>query len=253
VAKPFVLLQLSDPHLGATWAEGDPAELLAETVDRIRAHGPGPDAVLVSGDLTEHATDEEYERVRELLEPLAAPIHVLPGNHDDRAALRRHFELSGAGGEPVQEAIDLGPLRLVVLDSTRAGEDGGELDGERLAWLEATLAADAGRPTVLALHHPPLVTGVPAWDELLFPPSDRLGLAAVVEAHPQVRRIVAGHLHRAIAGTLGGRSVLVAPSTYVQFEPDFAAATLLLSSERPGYAVHTLVQGELASFVRNVP
>jgi 3',5'-cyclic AMP phosphodiesterase CpdA len=253
VTKPFVLVQLSDPHLGATWTEGGAAGPLAETVDWIRAHGPEPDAVLVSGDLADHATDEEYEQVRALLEPLAAPVHVLPGNHDDRAALRRHFDLSGTGDEPVQEATDLGPLRLVALDSTRPAADPGELDRARLAWLETALAADPDRPTLLALHHPPLVTGVPAWDELLFPPAERLALAAVVAAHPQVRRIVAGHLHRAIAGTLGGRSVLVAPSTYVQFELDFTATTVLNASERPGYAVHALVEGELVSTVHSVP
>jgi 3',5'-cyclic AMP phosphodiesterase CpdA len=93
---------------------------------------PKPDAVLVSGDLTDHATDGEYEQVRELLVPLDARLYVLPGNHDDRRALHRHFGVLGADGEPVQYSVDLGPLRLVVLDTTRPGEDPGALDAERL-------------------------------------------------------------------------------------------------------------------------
>ncbi len=51
--------------------------------------------------------------------PLDAPLYVLAGNHDDRRALHRHFGVPGADGEPVQYAVDLGALRLVVLDSTR--------------------------------------------------------------------------------------------------------------------------------------
>jgi Icc protein len=86
---------------------------------------PQPDAVLVSGDLAENASDAEYELVRDLLAPLKAPLYVLPGNHDDRRALHRHFGVPGAGGDPVQYSVDLGALRLVVLDTTRPGADPG--------------------------------------------------------------------------------------------------------------------------------
>ena len=75
--------------------------------------------MLISGDLADHGADVEYERARELLEPLDAPLYVLPGNHDDRLALRRHFEVPAGSAEPVQYVAELGPLRLVALDSTR--------------------------------------------------------------------------------------------------------------------------------------
>jgi 3',5'-cyclic-AMP phosphodiesterase len=224
---------------------------LADTVRWIRTHGPQPDAVLVTGDLADHASDEEYERARELLEPLAAPVYVLAGNHDERAALRRHFELPGDPDEAVHAAFDLGPLQLVVADSTRPGEDAGTFDGERLAWLEAALADGGDQPTVLALHHPPLVTGFAAWDDMLFPAADRLALGAVVAASPQLLRIAAGHVHRVLVGTLGGCSVLAAPSTYVQVELD-PELKVSLTSERPGYVLHALVDGELVSSAQSI-
>jgi 3',5'-cyclic AMP phosphodiesterase CpdA len=96
-----------------------------------------PDAVLLSGDLADNAADAEYEQVVALLAPLTAPVYVLAGNHDDRRALRRHFGVPGTESEPVQYSVDLGPLKLVVLDTTVPGEDGGALDDERLGWLEA--------------------------------------------------------------------------------------------------------------------
>ena len=161
---------------------------------------PQPDALLVTGDLADHAADLEYERVDELLAPLRAPAYVLPGNHDDRGALRRHFGLPGADAEPVCYSVDLGPLRLVVVDSTLPGKDAGALDDERITWLEGVLAASPEQPTLIAMHHPPLVTGVPAWDEIGLADASRLLLGEVVQRHRQVRRIVAGHLHRTIAG-----------------------------------------------------
>jgi 3',5'-cyclic-AMP phosphodiesterase len=208
--------------------------------------------VLVSGDLAEHAADVEYEQVLEQLAPLRAPIFVLPGNHDDRAALRRHFAVPGVDDEPVQYAADLGPLRLVVIDTTRPGEHPGTLDEQRLAWLDAELAAAPGAPTVLAMHHPPLSSGIPAMDEVGLPVAHRRALAEVVERHPQVLRIVAGHMHRTITADLAGRAVLAAPSTYLQSRLDFHMDEITLAAEPPGFAVHALLDGELISHVQPI-
>jgi len=249
---PFLLVQLSDPHVGADWGYGDPGEALAAAVESVGRILPPPDAVLVTGDLTEHGAETEYEELDRLLAPLGAPLHVLAGNHDDRAALRRRFGLPGAGEDPVQYAADLGPLRLIVLDTTCPGEDPGTLDRQRLDWLDAELAAAPEAPTLLAMHHPPVWTGVPPLDAMGLAPADRGALAEVVERHPQVRRLVAGHMHRTIVGDLGGRSVLGAPSTYAQALLDFRSAELRLTGEPPGFAVHALRDGELVSHVQPV-
>jgi 3',5'-cyclic AMP phosphodiesterase CpdA len=250
--KPFLLVQLSDPHIGADWGEGDSVAMLAAAVASVRALEPNPDAVLISGDLADHAVDAEYELVRELLAPLEAPLYVLPGNHDDRLALRRHFGVPGTDGEPVQYAADLGPLRLVALDSTRVGEERGELDADRLSWLEATLAAAPDVPTLVAVHHAPLAVGIPGFDKFGLPPADRQALGKIVEAHPQVRRIVAGHMHRTISAELGGRNVLAVPSTYVQSELEFGAEEVEVSADPSGFAVHSFLDGELVSHVQPV-
>jgi Icc protein len=252
VTRPFLLVQLSDPHIGADWGDRDPVARLGDTVAAVRALELNPDAVLISGDLAHNAADAEYEQLREVVSPIEAPLYVLPGNHDDRAALRRHFGVPGVDDQPVQYAVDLGPLRLVVLDTMLVGEDRGELGAERLVWLQEALADAPRTPTVIALHHPPLTIGISAFDELGLPLPDRRELGNVMERHPQVSRIVAGHLHLAVAGELRGRSVLVAPSTYVQFQLAFGVDELRFSSGPPGFAVHALVDGELVSHVQAV-
>jgi Icc protein len=252
MTSPFLLVQLSDPHIGAAWQGVDPVPMLAAAIESVRALHPEPDAVLVSGDLAESGADAEYELVRELLAPLDAPLYVLPGNHDDREPLRRQFDLPGAGGEPVPYSADLGPLRLVVLDSTRPGEDRGELDAERLSWLDTELSSAPDRPTLVATHHPPLWTGLPAMDEVGLPAADRRALGEVVERHPQVLRIVGGHMHRTIAADLRGRAVLAAPSTYLQAQLDFHSHEIKLAAEPAGFALHALRDGELISHVQTV-
>jgi 3',5'-cyclic AMP phosphodiesterase CpdA len=250
--SPFLIVQLSDPHIGARWSEGDPVATLAAAVDSVRALRPHPDVVLVTGDLADGGADVEYERTRELLAALPAPAYVLPGNHDDRAALRRHFDLPGVDAEPVCYSVDLGSLQLVVLDSTTPGEDPGALDDERLAWLEQVLSASPEQPTLIAMHHPPLRTGVPGWDAIGLDDADRRLLADLIGRHGQVRRIVAGHLHRTIAGELMGRSVLAVPSTYVQARLDFGSRNFELAAEPAGFAVHAVLDGEVTSHIQPV-
>lgn len=210
-----------------------------------------PDAILLSGDVTDHAAPAEYAAAREALEPLRAPLFALPGNHDGREPLREAFGLPGEGEERVDYTAELGPLRLVVLDSTVPGEVPGALGTAALAWLDAELAAAPALPTVLALHHPPLAIGIPRWDAINLAAADRAALGEVVARHPQVRVIVGGHLHAAMASVLGGRPVLAVPSVLEQAAPDFSSEAepgfVPYPPSPPGFAVHILHEGELAS------
>lgn len=247
--RPTVVVQLSDPHIGATWADGDPVAGFVAAVASIRRLRPAPDALIITGDLADTRADSEYAHVLDALGDIDAPRYALPGNHDDRDGLRRHFTIPGDPGTPVQYAVELGVLRILMLDSTRPGADAGELDAGRLAWLGDALSADPHTPTMLAMHHPPLLTHVPAMDALALAAEDQVALADVVARHPNVTLIVAGHVHRAISGELAGRRVLSAPSTYIGFELDLLAEQIDDVPTPPGYVVHVLRDGQLASHV----
>jgi 3',5'-cyclic-AMP phosphodiesterase len=251
VARPFVLVQLSDHHLGADWFGIDPVARLRAAVAAVRELPDPPNAVLISGDLTDDADPAAYEAVREALAPLRAPLFPLPGNHDERAPLRAAFGLAGAGAERIDYSAELGPLRLVVLDSTVPGRVEGGIDAAALAWLDTELAAAPQMPTVLATHHPPLATGIPAWDGINLTAAERLALAAVVSRHPQLLAILGGHLHASAASALGGVPVLAVPSTYLPIAPEFGLEQVPSSEPGPGgFAVHVFRDGELASQVR---
>lgn len=247
MSDAFALLQLSDLHLGAEWGVGDPPAGLAAAVRAAGALGLAPGAVLITGDLTDHARDIEYAAVQNHVAPLGAPIHVLPGNHDERGAIRRAFDLPGAGAEPVGYAATAGPLRLLAVDSSRPGEDDGALGPERLAWVDEQLAAEPDAPTIVAMHHPPLVTGVPAMDAMGLAEADRHGLAEILARHPQVVRVVAGHLHLVITASIGGRPLMVAPSTFVQARLHAAAEEMSFTDEPPGFVLHVWREGVLTS------
>lgn len=251
MTRPFLLAQLSDPHIGADWAGGDPTAAFASAIETLLSMPVRLDALLVSGDLSEHATDAEYEQVREYLAPLSVPVYALPGNHDDRATLRRHFGLPGSADEPVQYSADLGPIRLVVVDTTIPVEVPGALDAERLGWLDAELSAAPEMPTLVAMHHPAHRTGIPAWDEFGLAREDQTAFVEVVARHPQVQRVVAGHFHRTITAELAGRPALIVPSTYAQLRLSFDS-TAEFVHEPPGFAIHAVVDGEVVSHIQPV-
>lgn len=244
------MIQISDLHFGARWPAGDPAAALARAVDAVNRLPDRALAVLVSGDLCDVATAANYELAREGLSRLEAPFHVLPGNHDERAPMRECFGLPGEGAEPIQYAVELDPFRLLVLASIVPGSDAGSLDEGRLGWLEAELAGAPERPTLIAMHHPPLLTAVPVWDEIALAAPDREALERLVAANPQVLGCVAGHLHRTVLSELGSRPVVSIPSVYEQATLDFRLTDFEMSSDPPAFAVHTLVDGRLVSHIQ---
>lgn len=249
---PILLAQITDLHIGGDENGIDPVPRLEAVIEAIRSLPNDVDAVLVSGDLTHDGGPEDYRVVRDLLGRLEAPLHVLPGNHDDRALLREAFDLPGEGSDPVNYAVEVGGLRLVVFDSNVPGRDPGRYDSRWLGWLDAELRTRPDQPTLLAMHHPPLATAVREWDGINLEPGQREVLAAVVARHPQVRAIVGGHLHRIVASTLAGCPVVSAPSTYLQARPDFRSEGVEFV-DPPGFAIHALLDGELSSQVEAVP
>jgi 3',5'-cyclic AMP phosphodiesterase CpdA len=248
----FTVVQLTDPHIGASWSH-DPTRALAAAVAAIAATLPsGPDAVIVTGDVGSTPVDAEYERARAVLDGLGAPLYVLPGNHDDRDLLRGRFAVPQADGAGLSYVAQLGPIRLVALDTQRPGHPGGQLDATRLQWLDRVLGEDRGAPTLLAMHHPPLLTGIPAMDAFAIPQDERRSLAEIVSRHRQLQLIAAGHVHRAVIGELGGARVLAIPSTDVQLALDFETDEMRFVPEAPCFAVHVLIEGRLVSHLQPV-
>src|SRR5215469_15801884 len=254
MSRPVLLAQLSDLHIGAPQEEADPLARLEAVVEAVLALPNPVDAVLVSGDLSDDGSARSYQQVRTPLDRFQCPVHALPGNHDDRARLREAFDLPGEGAEPIHYSVDVGELRLVALDSNVPGRDPGAFPPETLAWLDGELGAKAERPTMLALHHTPLATGLPGWDAINLAPEEREALAGVVSRHQQLRVIAGGHLHRIAAASLAGCPVLSAPSTYLQALPDFDFEDEDVEMVGPpGFALHVLSDGVLSSQVEMLP
>lgn len=220
----MLLCQISDPHLVGegelAYGKVDTPRMLERCVRRILALPRRPDAVIATGDLTDNAEPAQYGLLAEILSPLAMPLFLAVGNHDDRDALRAafpsHRHLDGEHGF-VQYVVDDFDVRLVVLDTLVPGKPGGALCERRLAWLDRTLAA-SGRPTIVAQHHPPFPTGLTFMDGMSL--ADPVAEAAVVSKYPQVERVIAGHHHRNAQARFAGTVASICPSAAHQLRLD---------------------------------
>lgn len=114
----IVLAHVSDIHLDGT-------EVRAERARRVLTYLAGlpraVDAVLVSGDIADHGTAEEYAEARELLGGLPVPVLTCPGNHDERGAYRKVLLGREAGDGPVNEVRRVGGAVVAMCDSTVPG------------------------------------------------------------------------------------------------------------------------------------
>src|SRR4029079_19333694 len=125
-------------------------------------------------------------------------------------------------------------------------QHGGALCADRLAWLDDALSAQPRRPTAILMHHPPFATGITYMDNSGL--DGTAGLAEVVARHPQVERILCGHLHRAIDRRFAGTVAGTAPSTAHQIRLDLSGgASLRVRFEPPGYQLHLWRDGALVS------
>lgn len=247
MSRPWLIAQISDPHLKAggklSYGVVDTLGALQRMVAHLNASVPRPDVVVVSGDLVDFGRADEYAVLAPVLAELTMPFYLVPGNHDDRQQLLAAFGGQqclpvGHGVEgPLDWVEDTYPIRLIGLDSTIPGAHGGHLSDAQLAWLDRCLGERPDTPTLLILHHPPFITGIGHMDREPF--VNASAFEAVVARHPQVERIVCGHLHRPIQKRFGGSLVNVCPGTSHQIVLDLQAdAPAHFGLEPAGYLLH---------------
>lgn len=234
----MIIAQISDTHILAKSSDDPHAEARADNLRRCVTdiNRQGVDAVIHTGDSVHHGAADEYAHLREILVELKAPLFLTPGNRDRHDGIRAAFDnlhhLPGSG-DFFHYAIEDYPVRLVALDSVSAGERKGVFCAERRTWLEATLAREPDRPTILFIHHPPFDVGdhyVSGYREM----EDADELAVVVSRHPQVERLLCGHVHRFHRESWAGTIATIMPSVAVDLRKDVDAAL----GDTPLYVLH---------------
>lgn len=248
-SKPVLIAQISDLHIKAprelAYGKVDTARALENCVEALNAFVPRPDLVVISGDLVDTPTPAEYDHLKRLLAPLQIPFVGIPGNHDARGMMRAAFpewdyvRPSGA----LDQIRRVGPLDIVLLDSHVAGKPHGALEAATLQWFEAELSSTPERPALVFLHHPPFRTGIRHMDVQDLFNADQL--ASVIRAHPRVRIVAAGHVHRATLTTFAGVAATICPAPNHAVDLDLGELRVpSFKVEPPAFHLHVWFPGE---------
>ena len=232
--KPILIAQISDLHIKApgelAYGKVDTAAALTRCVAALNALTPRPDLVVISGDLVDTPSAEEYAHLERLLAPLQIPFVAVPGNHDSRDLMRSAFAQPTFPAEgPLNQLYPVDGIDIVLLDSNVHGKPHGELDAGTLQWLEAVLSSSDHRPALLFLHHPPFATGIWHMDRQNL--RNAAEFATLVERYPWVRLVAAGHVHRPTVTGFAGTVATICPA------PNHAVALDLGEQLAPSFCV----------------
>ncbi|WP_350334275.1 phosphodiesterase [Coralliovum pocilloporae] len=200
------IIWLSDPHF---IADGlvlghDPRQRLSAVISHINAHHSDAAFCVISGDMVNRGSPEDYAALAEHLQQLTIPYYPLVGNHDDRALFRASLALPASVTDDfIQYEVEVGNRLILALDTQKAGSGAGLYCEERQAWLRQTLERAGDRRVILFMHHHPVPLGLPMQDteglengaefmELLSAYRDRIDYLCI------------GHVHRPITGIVNG-------------------------------------------------
>ncbi|MBV9331163.1 MAG: phosphodiesterase [Alphaproteobacteria bacterium] len=242
------IAQITDLHISSNKYPKLHARNIARlkaVLESIEARKPRPVAIIASGDLTDHGEVQEYRELDALLRGVSVPVHFGLGNHDRRAPFRECFPRTPSDPSGfVQYTANAGALKIIICDTLDEGRDGAAFCTERASWLRATLAAHADAPTLVALHHPPVPSGI-GWMDPEPGASWLAQLESALAGQHQVLSLICGHVHRAFSGTFAGRRVTVSTATAPQLALDLSPMDIdvpdgraIAVDEPPGYALH---------------
>ncbi len=154
-----------------------------------------PQGINISGDLARlKGLEGDYETLYYLLQPIieSTPICLGLGNHDDRVNFYKTFDTTPGEPQPVRDkhivALDLGPVRLLSLDSLMyVNKVAGLLGRSQRQWLAKYLDESDETPTLLVVHH----TLRDGDGDLL----DVERMFDIIAPHKKVKAIIYGHSH----------------------------------------------------------
>jgi Icc protein len=248
--SPLLIAQLSDTHLFADEQQtlvGLPtARSLQAVLEQLQTLQPQPDLLLLTGDLSQDETKASYQQLHTLIAPLNIPTYWLPGNHDQIEIMQQVLDTPPLS---TQKSFQQGGWNFILLNSAVPGCVYGQLSAEDLAGLEQQLQTLGDRPTLLALHHPPLPIASDWMDDINL--HNAAALFAVLERHPQVKLVLFGHIHQEFDQLYQGVRYLGAPSTCVQFKPK--SRSFAVDELKPGFRLLTLyADGTFTTDVKRV-
>ena len=186
------IVQLSDIHIGSLFVQ-NVFDTVVDEVNKLK-----PDAIIVTGDVTDEGLLFQFEKARNELKRFACPnIIVVAGNHDYRHTgyllFKKFF--------PSKQIYEFDDAIILTLGTARPDRDEGEVGYRQNLWMEKTLIKyPETKPKIVAMHHH--LIGIPdtGTDKIIILDA---GDTLRTSLHSGVDLVLCGHKHRPWVWNLG--------------------------------------------------
>ncbi|QUC64959.1 metallophosphoesterase [Nitrosopumilus sp. K4] len=181
----MIIVQISDLHVGSQFLQ-EKFDILVDEINELN-----PDAIIITGDLTNEGLMKEYKKCRTLLTKFnTKKIFTVSGNHDYRNTgyllFKKFFPF-----EAINELDE--KIVLVTLGTARPDRNEGEVGYRQNLWLERTMKKYKDRIKILAMHHHLVAIPDTGSDQLTVVDAGDV-LRTIMDTN--VDLVLCGHKHR---------------------------------------------------------
>jgi Icc protein len=193
-------VQISDLHIGGLFKE-DAFNTIVEEVNSLK-----PDAIIVSGDLTDDGLMFQFQNARREIKRLNCPnVIIFPGNHDYRHTGYLLFKKFFSSSKQIYEFDD---IVLLTIGTARPDRDEGEVGHRQNLWMEESLTKYENRTKIVAMHH----------HLIAIPDTGYANVVGILDAGDTLRAcleskvdlVLCGHKHRPWLWNLGSLKIAYA-------------------------------------------
>ena len=195
------LVQLSDIHIGAFFKQ----EVFDTVVDEVN-NKLKPDAIIITGDLTDDGLLFQFERAHaEIKKFNCSNIIVLAGNHDYRHTgyllFKKFFPFS-------RQMYEFDDVIVVTLGTARPDRDEGEVGHRQNLWMEESLSKyNKNKMKIAAMHHHLIAIPDTGTDKIIIVDAGDTLRACL---RSKVNLVLCGHKHRPWVWKLGALDIVYA-------------------------------------------
>jgi Icc protein len=192
-------VQISDLHIGGLFKE-DAFNTIVEEVNSLK-----PDAIIVSGDLTDDGLIFQFQNAhREIKRLNSSNIIIFPGNHDYRHTGYLLFKKFFSS----KQIYEFDDIVLLTIGTARPDRDEGEVGHRQNLWMEESLTKYENKTKIVAMHH----------HLIAIPDTGYANVVGILDAGDTLRAcleskvdlVLCGHKHRPWLWNLGSLKIAYA-------------------------------------------
>lgn len=210
---------LTDLHISSS----DEAPMGVFTKDNFltvlkKAVDSNPDLIVLNGDLC-HKTGEKsvYEQIKTVMDESRIPYTGIPGNHDNAALMHDTF-----GWDINEETCEMYytlnfiDKTFIFLDTSKA-----KVSESQFEWLKKSIQTIDSKEIVIFMHHPPIKCDSRHMEPIYAFEDMEIFKALFNDFTDRMFHIFCGHYHMERTVSLNNVVVYLAPSTFIQIDPEF--------------------------------